>query len=105
VVEVHNLFPDPTGTIIDTRVFFSFSICQAMKSKKVTIGCLYNVLLGLISEEGTYLSEIRCVCNRAGKYFLLCALGARFIRDQKVEKCLGLAIAKFDDRVWKTPSN
>jgi hypothetical protein len=70
-----------------------------MKSKKVTIGCLYNVLLGLISEEGTYLSEIRCVCNRAGKYFLLCALGARFIRDQKVEKCLGLAIAKFDDRV------
>lgn len=29
-----------------------------MKSKKVAIACLYNVLLGLKSEECTYLGEI-----------------------------------------------
>jgi hypothetical protein len=80
-MEVDYFFPKPTGTMIHAHVFFSFSICQSMKSKKVTIVRLYNMLLGLIPEESTYFSEIRCICNRAGKDFLFGALGAGFIRD------------------------
>lgn len=50
MVEVDDLFPKPIGPLIHVLVFFSFSICQPVKSKKVTIARLYNVLLGLIPE-------------------------------------------------------
>jgi hypothetical protein len=85
VVEVNHFLAESAGTLIDSHALFTLPICQPVESQKISISSLDDMLLSFVPEKRTYLSEIRCLCNRGRKNLLLCSFFARFGGDKFVE--------------------
>lgn len=99
MVHVYDLLLDTSVPTIYGCTLFAFLPSEPVDTKKVTVLCLDNMLLGVISIQGAYIDKVMRLRDGSNNRLLLGAGRGGLVGSQVIEDDFGLVVEKSDDRL------
>jgi len=63
MMQVHDLLLNTIRTGIHTLILFALLPTQSVNAQEITILCLYDVLLGVVTREFAKVNKVGCLCD------------------------------------------